>query len=204
MMGLYGLASNILGPVDALIARLSRNVLYPRSAANFRDDPATFVEKYYRESWKLHVMMLAGPALLLGMGTFLIQVLYDSRYLGAGLLLHFFAMRSLLHVFAASSEDLLVAGGHLHIQLTGNIIRVLWLMPLLLILSHFYGLNGFMLAMSLEMLPTAAYYYFIQANHRLVIWRFEGFRVLFAVAVALASVVVATLGQQALALFARL
>lgn len=192
-MGLYGLASNILGPVDALIDRLSRNILYPRMAANFRLDPSSFLLKYYRDSWKLHVVLLAGPALLLGMGTFVIQVLYDPRYIGAGVLLQFFAVRSLVNVFSASSEDLLVASGHLHIQLVGNIVRVGWLIPLLLTLSHFYGLTGFMVAIAVELIPTAAYYYFVQSRNRLVIWKYEAMRLAFVVVLATLGYLVATI-----------
>ncbi|MFT3812146.1 MAG: oligosaccharide flippase family protein [Acidovorax sp.] len=196
LMGLYGMALNILAPIEALTSRLSRNMLYPRCAENYRNDPSTFVEKYYTESWKLHALTLAAPALLCGMGTFVIQVLYDPRYSQAGVMLQLVAIRSVIHVYASTAEDLLVASGLLRIQLTGNILRLLWLVPALLLGSYYFGLHGFLVAMMLEMAPTLLYYLWILAKQKMVIWRYEGVRLLFTLAIAAFGAIVAAAGTQ--------
>ncbi|WP_066265893.1 oligosaccharide flippase family protein [Hydrogenophaga palleronii] len=199
LMGLYGLAVNILTPVDALITRLSRNMLYPRCAENFRDDESTFVEKYYTQSWKLHALVLAVPALLCGAGAFVVHVLYDSRYAQAGLMVQLFAMRSVIHVFSSTAEDLLVASGMLRVQLAGNVIRLLWLVPAVLLGSHYFGLPGFLAAMMLEMAPTLAYYLRTLSARGMVIWRYEGVRLLYTLGLVAVGALSAWVGGELLA-----
>lgn len=200
LMGLYGLAANMLTPVDALISRLSRNMLYPRCAENFRQDETTFVEKYYTESWKLHALALSVPALVCGAGTFIIHVLYDPRYAQAGLMVQLFAVRSVIHVFASTAEDLLVASGMLRVQLAGNIVRLFWLLPAALIGAHYFGLIGFLVAMMLDMAPTLAYYLRTLAKRGMVIWRYEGMRLLFTLILVACGAFFAFMGSELLSL----
>jgi O-antigen/teichoic acid export membrane protein len=176
LLGLYGLASNLSAPLDALITKISQTLLYPRCAEYFRHDPSTFVRRYYEENMKLHAVILVVPAMLFGMATLLVDVLYDSRYAFAGVILQAFAVRSMILPFASTAEDLLVASGRTHIQLIGNIIRLCYLVPAVFVGYHFFGFKGFIYLAMLEMLPTAVYYTWIQSRQGLVVFRYEAMR----------------------------
>lgn len=200
LMGLYGLATNIAVPVEALTGQLSRNMLYPRCAENFRSDKSTFIEKYYKESWKLHALALTAPSLLCGMGTFVIHLLYDSRYAEAGMMLQLLAIRSVTHVYVSTAEDLLIASGQLRTQLIGNALRLLWLVPAILLGSHYFGLHGFLVAIMLELVPALIFYFWTLAKRNMVIWRYEGLRLLLVLALAACGTVLAAIGTQLVSL----
>lgn len=187
LLGLYGLAANISAPLDSLVSKISRTLLYPRCAEYFRHDRSTFVQRYYAENVKLHAVILVLPALVLGMATLLVEVLYDSRYAFAGVILQAFALRSIILTFASTSEDLLVASGRAHIQLIGNVIRLCYLVPAVFIGYHFFGFKGFIYFAMLEMLPTALYYTWVQSRQGLIVFRNEGLRLGFVIAVAVLS-----------------
>lgn len=197
LLGIYGLAGNIIAPVDALTSRLCHTLLYPRCAENFRKDPLSFVPKYYTEVVWIHALLLVIPASLLGIGSLLIDILYDDRYQQAGLILQVFAMRSILATLAATSEDMLVASGRVRIQFYGNVIRLFWFIPAVLTGYWLFGFEGFLFMAMLEMLPTTLFYYFIQFKNGLMIMRYELVRLAFAAAVAGISYL-AALGTYAL------
>ena len=48
LLGVYGLAANVAGPIESLISKISQMVLYPRCAHNFRTDRQSFVEILFR------------------------------------------------------------------------------------------------------------------------------------------------------------
>jgi O-antigen/teichoic acid export membrane protein len=186
LLGVYGLAINVIGPVQSLTSRVCQNVLYPRCAENFRADRSSFVEKYYTDNYKLHAFTILLPAILCGAGSLLIHILYDERYAIAGFVLQLFGMRALIATFASSSEFLLFASGLIRIQFWGNLIRLTWFVPAVLIGYAVAGFQGFVAMAMLEMLPTTLYYYYVQSRSDLMIFRYEMLRVLFAL-IAIAS-----------------
>lgn len=196
LLGLYSLASNLSSPLDGLIMKISRTLLYPRCAEYFRHDPSTFVQRYYKENIKLHALLLLLPGLLFGMATLIVDVLYDSRYAFAGMVLQAFAVRSMILPFASTSEDLLVASGRTHIQLIGNIIRLCYLIPAVFAGYHFFGFKGFVFFAMLEMLPSALYYTWVQHRQGLIIFRYEGMRLGFVISLALLTYWVGDLLRQ--------
>lgn len=191
LLGVYGLAINIVTPVQALISRICQNVLYPRCAEDFRTNPETFVERYYTESRNLHALTLLLPAALCGAAPLLVDVLYDDRYAVAGFVLQLFAIRALIATFAASAEDLLFASGRVRIQFWGNLIRLIWFVPAVLVGYSVAGFEGFVFMAMLELLPTTLYYYYIQSRDRLLIGRYEAMRLGFAFSVAIAALAAA-------------
>ena len=62
MLGLYGLAGNVAGPVDGLVAKIARSVLFPRCAEAFRREPSSVRDKYYSQNVKLVALILFMPA----------------------------------------------------------------------------------------------------------------------------------------------
>jgi lipopolysaccharide exporter len=187
LLGLYSLASNMSAPLDGLVTKISRTLLYPRCAEYFRHDPSTLVQRYYTENLKLHAVVLLLPALLFGMATLVVDVLYDSRYAFSGVILQAFAVRSMILPFASTAEDLLVASGRTRIQLIGNIIRLCYLVPAVFIGYHFFGFRGFIYFAMLEMLPTVLFYTWVQRQEGLINFRYEGLRLGFVIATALLS-----------------
>ena len=176
LLGLYGLATNVIQAVDALVTTLTQNVLYPQMAEAFRRDRKAAIGVYYRDNVRLHAFVLVLPAAVSGFAHLIVEILFDTRYSGAALILQAFAARSVLLAFYSSSENLLVASGHNHIGLMGNILRACWLIPGVLIGHHFFGFHGFLIMAVLYNVPGLCYYYWMQAREDLVVVRYEIYR----------------------------
>jgi O-antigen/teichoic acid export membrane protein len=193
LLGVYGLAGNIAGSVDSLISKISQMVLYPRVAHNFREDPAGFTRKYYSENMKLFASVLLLPAALGGAALFLIRLLYPPRYATAGFVLEAFMLRSALLAFAQPAEDLLIAAGEYQVILMGNVYRAVSLLAGSLVGYFFFGFLGFVYGVALSGLPPLLYYLWLQRSKGFMILRYEAYKVVFFMGVALLSYLASSL-----------
>jgi O-antigen/teichoic acid export membrane protein len=193
LLGVYGLASNIAGVVEALISKISQMVLYPRCAHNFRTDRSTFGLKYYTENIRLFGAILLVPAAFGGAARLIIAILYDARYAEAGLVLQAFMLRAVLLSLASPAEDLLIATGELHVILVSNVLRALWMFGASLIGYHYFGFIGFVYGISLTGLPALVYYFWLQYKKGLLIVKYEFSKVAFACGIAISAYVVSGL-----------
>jgi O-antigen/teichoic acid export membrane protein len=193
LLGIYGLAGNISGSLEALISKISQAVLYPRCAHNFREHPDTAITRYYTENIKLFVGILAMPAAVAGASHLIIALLYDPRYSQAGSVLQALAIRAVLLSLASPAEDLLISAGHYHVILVGNVLRTAWIIVGSLIGYYFLGFLGFIYGLSLAGLPPLVYYLWLQNSKGMLIVRYEVYKVAFALGVGLTSYLASTL-----------
>lgn len=193
LLGIYGLAGNIANPVEQLITRASRMVLYPRCAHNFRTDRGTFSVKYYLENTNVFMATLAIPAALGGAAHFLIRVLYDPRYAEAAEVLQAFMVRAVVQALASTAEDMLVATGESRLILVGNVYRVIWIFAASFLGYHFFGFLGFTYGIAVSGVPALAYYLWLQRKKGLLIARYELYKVAFAFGVAVCAYAAGTL-----------
>jgi O-antigen/teichoic acid export membrane protein len=187
LLGVYGLASNIAGPIESLVSKISQTVLYPRCAHNFRADRETFVEKYYTENVKLFVSIMILPAIVGGAAHLVITLLYPSRYAEAAVVLQAFMLRAVLLSLASPAEDLLIAAGETRVLLVGNVFRAFWMFAASLTGYYFGGFFGFAYGAASSGLPPLIYYLWLQKRRGMLIGRYEVCRVLFVLGVVAAA-----------------
>jgi lipopolysaccharide exporter len=185
LLGIYALASNIAGPIESLIINTCHMVLYPRCAHDFRTDPETLQRNYYTGNIKLFASILLLPAGVGGAAYLIIAVLYDPRYWSAAAVLQAFMLRATLAAFAASAEALLIAAGEPKVILVGNVFRTLWIVPACLGGYYLFGFTGFVYGAASNALPALAYYFWLQKKKGLLIIKYELYKVLFALVVAI-------------------
>jgi lipopolysaccharide exporter len=193
LLGVYGVAANIAGSIEALISKVSQMVLYPRLAHGFRADRDNFPLKYYTGNIKLFATILIVPAAIGGAARLIIAVLYDPRYAQAGTILQAFMVRALLLSLASPAEDLLIAAGEYQVILHGNILRATWTVAASLAGYHFFGFTGFMYGVALSGAPPLIYYLWLQRAKGMMIVRYEFFKVAFALAVAMSAYLTSSL-----------
>jgi len=196
-LGLYGIASSITAPVEGLISRLSRVVLYPRCAENNRTQRESSRELYYRQNVKIFLIMLALPACVAGGAEVIVRVLFDPRYYGAAVILQALCLRSILSALASPAEDVLVAAGHARVVLVGNCLRLVWLVAASLIGYKFFGFVGFIYGAATDLVPALIYLWWKQNASELLVMKFEAARMGFAAA-AFGLSLAATLGVRQL------
>ena len=198
LLGLYGLAGSIANPVEGLITNISRMVLYPRVAHNFRvdPDPTAVSRRYYTENIRLFASILMLPAAIWGGARLVLTVLYPGRYADSAPILSAFMVRALLLAFASPAEDLLIATGETRVILVGNVYRTIWVFAGTIIGYYMAGFSGFMYGAALSGLPTLVYYFWLQYKKGLFVIKYEGYKAMFAASVAgiayLASTLVMT------------
>ncbi|HEX6708117.1 MAG TPA: oligosaccharide flippase family protein [Albitalea sp.] len=190
LLGLYGLAGNIVSPIDSLVMRVSRAVLYPRCAENFRREPSTVREKYYHENVKLLLLILFLPSALAGSARLLVHVLFDPRYAYSAVIVEAFALRGMVAALAGPAENVLVATGTPKPVLLANAMRAVWLLPGSLIANALWGFEGFLYVTALQGLPALAYFLWLQRRRELLIARYEAMKLGYMALVYLATLLV--------------
>jgi O-antigen/teichoic acid export membrane protein len=193
LLGIYGLASNIAAPVESLITKISQMVLYPRCAHDFRTNPDTYWIKYYTDNVKVFISILLVPAAIGGGARLLITVLYDSRYALAAPILQAFMLRAILLSIASPAEDLLIATGQSQVILIGNVYRAVGMLIASLTGYYFFGFMGFTYGIALSGLPPLIYYLRLQSRKRILIAKYELYKVAFVCGIALTSYVCSSL-----------
>jgi lipopolysaccharide exporter len=179
LLGIYGLAGNLAGQVEALISKISQMVLYPRCAHNYLAHRESFSIKYYVENARVFLIILAVPAAIGGAAELIIRTLYDTRYALAGTVLQAFMVRAALLALASPAEDMLIATGESHIILVGNVLRAGWMVAGSVGGYELFGFTGFVYGMSLSGLPTLGYYLWLQRRKGLLVMRYELYKLGF-------------------------
>jgi len=186
LLGLYGLASNIASQIEALISKISQAVLYPRCAEYVRANPDTAVLSYYTKNTKLFANILLLPAAVGGAAHLVIAILYPPRYAEAGVVLQAFMLRAVFAALACPAEDFLIAAGEFQVILHGNVFRTAG-MAFALLGYYYFGFVGFTYGTAFGGLPPLIYYWSLQHKKGMLIVKYEAYKILFVLVVALSS-----------------
>ncbi len=159
LLGIYGIAGNMLAPITGVISHNARVVLYARCADYFRTDRATARSRYYGENRRLFAVGVTLPAMLAGFSQSIVAVLYDPRYMMAGTILMILSLGGIILALQNASENLLVASGRNHIVLYANVIRLVSAIPATFLGYYLFGFYGFLWFNLAATLPLLIYLY---------------------------------------------
>ena len=144
LMGIYGIAGNMIGPITGMIVHNARVVLYARCSEYFRTDRATACSRYYDENHRLLTLGVMLPALVAGFSQSIVTILYDPRYTMVGTVLMVMGLGGIISAFQYASEHLLVASGQTHAVLVANVIRLCSIIPATYFGYYLFGFDGFL------------------------------------------------------------
>jgi O-antigen/teichoic acid export membrane protein len=168
VLGVYGLAASMIGPVGGMIVGNCRSVLYPRCADYFRTDPATAAARYYAENRRLLRLGTLLPAAVAGLSQALVGILYDSRYADAGTVLLVMGLATVVAGFEQPAENFLLAAGRTRVILMCNVVRVAVLPAATLLGYHLFGFYGFVWGTLVAPIAVAWYCFWEQRRHGLL------------------------------------
>lgn len=168
ILGVYGIAQNMLGPITGIIIHNARVVLYARCAEYFRTNRETARSRYYSENKRLMMVGTILPAMVAGFSQSIVSILYDARYAMVGPILMITGLAAILVAFQYASENLLVASGRSYVVLLSNIIRVCTIIPASLLGYYFFGLYGFLWFNVAAMIPLLIYFFWEQKRSGLL------------------------------------
>lgn len=183
LLGVYGIAGNMLGPISGVILHNARVVLYARCAEYFRTNRATAGARYYGENLRLLTVGVILPAAVAGFSQSIVAILYDARYAMVGPILMITGLGAIVIASQNASENLLVASGRNHIVLVANVIRLCTVVPATFLGYFLYGFYGFLWFNLAATIPLLVYFFWEQKKYGLLNLASELQRLFFALLV---------------------
>ena len=125
--GLYALSTTISTAGPALASSYARRVLFPVYAQAVRDGSQTLRQVFYatRRWQNLFYMMAIGG--IGGGAELIVALLYDPRYHGVVIYLRILSIGSAFVLVSSSSEEMIIALGHLKNTVYATFTRLMWL-----------------------------------------------------------------------------
>jgi O-antigen/teichoic acid export membrane protein len=151
--GLYAVALNLATvPIGFVAAYVSR-IVFPMYTRTWLSEPAAVGNIYYSAMRRTAPLYAFGVGGLIGAAPLLVAILYDKRYLGAGLYLSVLAIGAALRLPTLAAAEMMTAIGRIKVTLYLNILRVVWLGVALPVGFWLYGALGVIFAVGLLELP---------------------------------------------------
>ncbi|MEX0644218.1 MAG: oligosaccharide flippase family protein [Parvularculaceae bacterium] len=156
--GLYMLAVNLTAAALGLIRTYVIRVLFPLFAETARDAADKLAKTYYasRRRMTLVLAFLLGGGV--GGGQLIVKILFDERYLGAGVFVSLLCLAPLFSLMTLPAEQLLIVLGRIRSALEANIARFAWIIVAAPLGLHFYGVVGMVAAFALIEFAAAIYW----------------------------------------------
>lgn len=164
LSGLYGLGGSMTLPVNALIHRFSQNVLYPRCARYFRENPKTAIDTFYRDNSLILLLTVLAPAVSGGAAELIVRILFDARYWQTSFIIEALSLSTILTAFVLPSENILVASGYNRPIFIANLIRLAWMVAGGYLGFTLWGFEGFVLGVASSWLPPMVYFWALRAR----------------------------------------
>jgi lipopolysaccharide exporter len=183
LMGYYGIAGNVLAPVEVATQKISRSVLLPRCAQVHREAPEQLRDRYYGDNLKLFAFILFLPAAVGGAASLIVEILFDPRYAVVGSILMVCSVRTILSALAGPPENMLMASGQTQVLLYSQFWRAGWLLVFGFVGYLLGGFYGFLIGVMLDQLPAWLYFLYVQHKTGKLIARYEAFKLGFVLAV---------------------
>ena len=142
LLGIFSVAIALAKIVETVAANAATKLLMPVYAAIDQKDSEGINEK--SRNIKLGFAALFMPPVLFFciFGQWLIELMYDDRYLDAGWMLQIMAMGALFAAVTSSLSPVILGKGHVKVHLTLYVVKVLIYFFVLLSGNYFYGVEG--------------------------------------------------------------
>lgn len=159
MLGLYMLAVNLTGAAMQLVLTYVGRVLLPLYSEAARQSRKALAGLYYEGRWR---MTLALAFLLgggVGGGHLIARILFDERYLGAGVFISLLCLAPLFSLATRPAEQALVALGKVRSAVEANVVRLVWVALAAPLGLKMFGVVGLVGAFALIEAAAAPYWW---------------------------------------------
>lgn len=153
LLGTYSIAVMLSEAVQALVIKINYGVLFPAYGNVLLKDPDRLRFVYYRARLGTDVLLILPIAVLMILGTRVVELLYDARYHDAGWMLQVLCVRLLMTSALSNSESCLVVLGQPQYAVIQNVCRTVWTLVGIPVGWHLMGLKGAVWAVALSEVP---------------------------------------------------
>ncbi len=127
-LGLYVIAAGLAGAPAGLVSSYASRVLYPMLAQVRREAPDTLLHRFYHDRFIPSMGYAFAAGGLIGFAPGLVALLYDPRYLDAGVLLRIMAISSFFAMGANAANELMIALGNTRFTYRSNVVRLTYML----------------------------------------------------------------------------
>jgi O-antigen/teichoic acid export membrane protein len=172
-LGVYSIAVFLSGALGEAITRITHGVFFPAYSRVREDGIPRLQQVFY--STRLAVDAVIVPALggLAALGPFVVDLLYDKRYVNAGWMLRVLSVRVAIAALTAPAQFLLFAIGESRWGFFLNLARTIALVIGVPIGFYVDRVAGLVWAVAFSELPALLVVYFGLTRAKLVSWRHE-------------------------------
>jgi O-antigen/teichoic acid export membrane protein len=164
VLGLYAIASLIIGAIEAGVTRLFATVSLPALSEIARNDAGRLREVYNRLRVPADLALLFLAGLLFAAGQWVIDILYDPRYAPAGAMLQVLALYLFMFRYGLAQQLYLAVGLPRYVAVI-NGVRMVALYALVPPFFYLAGMQGALWGLALHGLATLPFIY--KFNRRL-------------------------------------
>ncbi|MCB9604100.1 MAG: oligosaccharide flippase family protein [Sandaracinus sp.] len=124
--GVYATAVLIAETFSGALNRVVHGVFYPLFSRVAREDFSALQGVYYQARKRFDVLSMTATGGLSALGPWVIEFLFDSRYVDAGWILRILCVRSAFQCVLAPCETCITALGHTRFGFYQNLARAIW------------------------------------------------------------------------------
>lgn len=172
LLGLYAIAYFMVGAAKDLIGNVIHNVGFSALSEAFRNNPESLKSIYYKLRLPFDVFCTIGSVFLYVTGSKIVNLLYDSRYEGAGWILQILALSIFELRYKLTGECFMAMG-------KPKLITHLILLDVIMLYTggyfafQYYGFQGAIWALVISTLCTIPLNLYYQYRHNVLDWKKE-------------------------------
>lgn len=160
MLGVYTIALMMSSTITTVIETLAGKIVFPALSSVVHSDRSSLKEKYYKVRLPSDFIVFFTVGGLLATSQFIINVLYDDRYIEAGWMLQILLISVIGNTLTAVSMECLSALSITKVRMWVMLARSLGIIIGLPLAFHYYGLVGALWAVSINVfLPLPIVYW---------------------------------------------
>jgi O-antigen/teichoic acid export membrane protein len=141
-LGLYQIALQLAEMPENLVGNVVNSVVYPALSRVKNEQPAAFARTYYKIRLWLDALVFTALGGLIGIASWLIDLMYDARYALAAVVLRVLAVRTAIQVLASLCESCFTAHGESQFSFKRNLYVSATLMVAMPIGAWQWGFEG--------------------------------------------------------------
>lgn len=169
-LGVYSIAFMLVSSVISIAYTLVVKVFFPVLTSAANNQRHLLKQKYYQIRHHLDIYMFLAVGLLIALAPFIVNFLYDDRYKNAGWMLQILAFSVIGNTLATLSLECLSALAITKVNMWVMAIRSIAIFVGLPVVYKFFGLNGVIWAISLNVWLGLPIIYWSLAKNALFSW----------------------------------
>jgi O-antigen/teichoic acid export membrane protein len=142
-MALFAIAFSLVEIPTSLLQKIAGSVLFPVYSEVVRANNYAAIPIALKKFLLYSLPIFMIPLLMLFLGTFLIEIMYDPRYYGAGSILAIMSIGAYFRMMRFSQEGMFLATGRTKHHMIVSATRLVTWVPASMFLGKHWGIEGF-------------------------------------------------------------